>query len=69
LGRKCEAKIVEERDLERYLAEEWDMQTVLPSARILIKEGCLRLEAWRHPVWSILRASSRVARMSCRRLG
>jgi len=31
-------KIVSEDDLERYLAEGWDVQTVLPSGRILIRK-------------------------------
>ncbi|MEM0048992.1 MAG: hypothetical protein QW424_01465 [Candidatus Bathyarchaeia archaeon] len=31
-------KIIEEGELERYLAEGWDVQTVLPSGRILIRK-------------------------------
>ena len=31
-------KIVDEAELEKYLAEGWDVQTVLPSGRILIKK-------------------------------
>jgi len=31
-------KIVSEDELERYLAEGWDVQTVLPSGRILIRK-------------------------------
>jgi len=31
-------KIVNEAELERYLAEGWDVQTVLPSGRILIRK-------------------------------
>jgi len=31
-------RIVNEGELERYLAEGWDVQTVLPSGRILIKK-------------------------------
>ena len=32
-------KIVDEDELERYLADEWDVQTVLPSGKILIRKG------------------------------
>ena len=32
-------KVIEEDELERYLAEGWDVQTVLPSGRILIKRA------------------------------
>lgn len=32
-------KIVAEEELERHLAEGWDVQTVLPSGRILIRKG------------------------------
>lgn len=31
-------KIIDEGELERYLAEDWDVQTVLPSGRILIRK-------------------------------
>ncbi|MEM2465440.1 MAG: hypothetical protein QXT06_07555 [Candidatus Bathyarchaeia archaeon] len=31
-------KIINEGELERYLAEGWDVQTVLPSGRILIRK-------------------------------
>ena len=31
-------KIVAERELERHLAEGWDVQTVLPSGKILIRK-------------------------------
>ena len=31
-------KIISEKELERYLAEGWDVQTVLPSGRILIRK-------------------------------
>jgi hypothetical protein len=30
-------KIVDEEELQRYLAEGWDVQTVLPSGKILIR--------------------------------
>jgi hypothetical protein len=30
-------KVIDEVELERYLADEWDVQTVLPSGRILIR--------------------------------
>jgi hypothetical protein len=30
-------KVIDEAELERYLAEGWDVQTVLPSGRILIR--------------------------------
>lgn len=30
-------KIVDEGELEKYLAQGWDVQTVLPSGRILIR--------------------------------
>ncbi|MCD6263483.1 hypothetical protein J7L60_03620 [Candidatus Bathyarchaeota archaeon] len=32
-------KIVSEGELERYLADGWDVQTALPSGRILIRKG------------------------------
>lgn len=32
-------KIVDEDELERYLADEWDVETVLPSGKILIRKG------------------------------
>jgi hypothetical protein len=32
-------KIVSEDELERYLAEGWDVQTVLPSGKILIRRA------------------------------
>lgn len=32
-------KIIDEGELERYLAEGWDIQTVLPSGRILVKNA------------------------------
>ena len=32
-------KIVSEGELERYLAQGWDVQTVLPSGKILIKKA------------------------------
>ena len=31
-------KIIDEGELEKYLAEGWNVQTVLPSGRILIKK-------------------------------
>ena len=31
-------KIIDEEDLERYVAEGWDVQTVLPSGRILVRK-------------------------------
>jgi hypothetical protein len=31
-------KIIGENELEHYLAEGWDVQTVLPSGKILIKK-------------------------------
>jgi len=30
--------IIDEKDLERYVAEGWDVQTVLPSGRILARK-------------------------------
>jgi hypothetical protein len=32
-------KIVDEEELEEYLADGWDVQAVLPSGRILIKKA------------------------------
>ena len=32
-------KIIDEGELERHLAEGWDVQTVLPSGRILIRKA------------------------------
>ncbi|MBS7638800.1 hypothetical protein KEJ49_08000, partial [Candidatus Bathyarchaeota archaeon] len=32
-------RVISEDELERYLAEGWDVQTVLPSGRILIRKG------------------------------
>jgi len=37
-GNSDPKKIVDEDELERYLAEGWDVQTVLPSGRILIRK-------------------------------
>jgi hypothetical protein len=31
-------KIVDEAELERYLAQGWDVQTILPSGKILIRK-------------------------------
>jgi len=31
-------KIISEKELKRYLADGWDVQTVLPSGRILIRK-------------------------------
>jgi len=32
-------KIIDESELENYLAEGWDVQTVLPSGRVLIRKA------------------------------
>ncbi|MDJ0270878.1 MAG: hypothetical protein NXY59_10170 [Aigarchaeota archaeon] len=37
-GRSDPKRIVSEEELEKYLAEGWDVQTVLPSGRILIRK-------------------------------
>jgi integrase len=38
-------KIVDETELEGYLTEGWDVQTVLPSGRILVRKSCVAQKA------------------------
>jgi integrase len=38
-------KIVDETELEDYLTEGWDVQTVLPSGRILVRKSCVAQKA------------------------